>query len=157
MEIAVIVSLIFLGILLLMLEFFVVTGTVVPGIIGIALMLAGVYLSYNNFGTEVGHFTLLATLIFIFITIYKLLKSNTWKKVTLNSSIESKVNEISNTFQIGDKGIAISRLAPMGKVMIKNIMVEAKAENEFINPKEEILVIDIESSKVIVTRNINNQ
>lgn len=157
MEIAAIVSLILLGILLLMLEFFVITGTVVPGLIGIALMLGGVYLSYMNFGAEIGHFTLLATLLFIFITVYKLLKSNTWKKVTLSSSIESKVNEISNTIQVGDTGIAISRLAPMGKVMIKQILVEARAENEFINPKEIVLVIGLESNKVIVTRNLNNQ
>ncbi len=154
MEVIAIGSLIFVGIILLMLEFFIITGTIVPGIIGIALMLGGVMLSYHHYGNEVGNYTLLATLLFVFVTTYKLLKSKTWKKVALNSSIDSKVNEISEIFTVGDEGVTLSRLAPMGKILVNNQVIEAKAESDFLDPKKEVVIIAIESNKVVVTRKI---
>ncbi len=152
MEIAAIIALIVVGIILLMLEFFVITGTIVPGMIGISLMLAGVMLAYNYYGTNVGNYTLIGTLLFVFLSIYKLLKGNTWSRVALNSSINSSVNSIDESVAIGDIGLALSRLAPMGKVQINNQVFEAKTESDFIDPKEWIEVVHIESNKLIVKR-----
>jgi membrane-bound ClpP family serine protease len=152
MEIVGIVALIVFGIILLLVEFFVVAGTIIPGAIGIALMVAGVMLSYSTFGNETGNYTLLATMLFVILAVYKLLKSKTWDKVALHAESNSKVNTIDEKLAIGNQGITISRLAPMGKVMINGQVLEARAESEFINPKEKIIVVAVEQNRVLVTR-----
>jgi len=155
MGIVAILALIVVGMVLLLLEFFVISGTIVPGIMGIALMLGGVMLSYNTFGVAIGNYTLIGTLLFVFISVYKLLKSKTWDKVALKSTIDSKVNKIEENIQEGDLGITLSRLAPMGKVQVNNMVYEAKTESDFIDPKERIEVLKVERNKLIVKRKID--
>ncbi len=152
MEIAAVAALILVGIILLLLEFFVISGTIVPGMIGIALMLGGVMLSYNYFGTTVGNYTLIATLLFVFLSIYKLLKSDTWSRLALNTSIDSLVNKIDETISVGDEAITLSRLAPMGKVQVGNQVFEAKSESDFIDPKQKVEIVKIDNNKLIVKR-----
>ena len=155
MGIVAILALIVVGMVLLLLEFFVISGTIVPGIMGIALMLGGVMLSYNTYGMAIGNYTLIGTLLFVFISVYKLLKSKTWDRVALKSSIDSKVNKIEESVQAGDIGITLSRLAPMGKVQVNNMVYEAKTESDFIDPKEKIEVLKVERNKLVVKRKID--
>lgn len=155
MGIVAILALIVVGMVLLLLEFFVISGTIVPGIMGIALMLGGVMLSYNTYGMAIGNYTLIGTLLFVFISVYKLLKSKTWDRVALKSTIDSKVNKIEESVQAGDIGITLSRLAPMGKVQVNNMVYEAKTESDFIDPKERIEVLKVERNKLVVKRKID--
>lgn len=155
MGIVAILALIVVGMVLLLLEFFVISGTIVPGIMGIALMLGGVMLSYNTYGMAIGNYTLIGTLLFVFISVYKLLKSKTWDRVALKSTIDSKVNKIEESVQAGDIGITLSRLAPMGKVQVNNMVYEAKTESDFIDPKEKIEVLKVERNKLVVKRKID--
>jgi membrane-bound ClpP family serine protease len=52
--------------------------------------------------------------------------------------------------QIGDKGITLSRLAPIGKARFNNTTVEAKAQENFIDEQTPVVIVRIEGYNVIV-------
>lgn len=147
-----IIILIVLGILLLLIEFLVIPGVTIAGIGGLILIGAGVYLSYSTYGTPIGHYTLIATVAFVFLSIGIALKSKTWKNFSLNTAIDGKVVNISNedNIQAGDTGVAISRLSPHGKVLIKNKYFEAKSNAGYIDENTTIVVIKTSDNTIIV-------
>lgn len=151
MLILAIALLVILGIALLITEFFVLPGTIIPGIAGILLIFFGIILTWKVYGGFSGGIAFLASLI-IFIFLFGIaLNSKTWKKVSLTSEIQSKVNTFENNkIQPGDKGITISRLAPMGKVSVNDIIVEAKSTGEYIAEKTAIEVVKVNESNIIV-------
>lgn len=151
MTIAGIILLIILGIVLILLEFLVIPGVTIAGIGGFILLAGGVYLSYHYYGVETGNYTLAGTAVLITGSIVLALRSRTWKKLMLRSSIDSKVNEIEEgKINIGDTGVTISRLAPMGKIQVNDEYYEAKTLNDFIDPNVEVVIKKIENNIIIV-------
>jgi len=151
MTILAIILLILIGVLLLILELLVVPGAIIAATGGAILIGGGIYLSYHSYGNFWGHITLISTIILIIVTLVLTLKSKTWKKLMLHTSIDSKVETFNeNQILAGDTGITVSRLAPMGKVLIKNVYVEAKSINQFIDQDKEVVVTQILNSQIIV-------
>ena len=151
MTILAIILLIIIGILLLIVELLVMPGSIVAATGGIVLLVGGIYLSYHSYGSLWGNITLISTIILIIATLILTLKSKTWKKLTLHTSIDSKVETFDeNQILVGDTGVTVSRLAPMGKVFIKNTYVEVKSINKFIDQDKEVIVTQILNSQIIV-------
>lgn len=146
-----IAGLILLGIVLFIMEILVIPGVGLAGIAGFIMIGFGVYLSYHHFGPIVGNFTLLGTIIFFAVSIIYSLRSKTWKKLTLETSIDSKVNVIEKeAIKVGDEGIAITRLAPMGKVKVNDQYVEGKSIGVYIEENSRVVVVKVTESNVIV-------
>ncbi len=151
MMVLAIIGLIVLGLLLLFLELFVVPGITIAGIGGGLLLLGGVVLSFVEYGTAIGFITLVSTFSLLIIGLVYAFKSKTWKSIALNKAIDSKVNTLElDEVMAGDKGKAISRLAPMGKILINDQYYEAKSLNEFIEQESEVEVIKVNNGKIIV-------
>jgi|YNPMSStandDraft_1061717.scaffolds.fasta_scaffold00809_4 membrane-bound ClpP family serine protease len=150
--IAVIIGLILLGILLIILELLVIPGTTIVGFLGMILMGIGVYLSYTNISTTVGHFVLSGSILFFVISIIFALRSKTWNKAALNNSIDSKVTliETDPNEMIGKTAITISRLNPVGKINFNGEYYEAKSYYNIIEPNTEVEIINIEGNSLIV-------
>lgn len=144
--------LILIGILLLLLEFFVIPGTTIAAIGGLVFMAGGVYLTYDNYGSEVGNYVLWGTLIFFILTIAWALRSGTWRRFMLNTKVDGIVSqtESDDEIKIGDTGICISRLNPMGRVRINGKSYEAYSPDAFLNENTKIIVSKVESNKLIV-------
>ncbi len=146
-----IIFLIIIGIVLILLEFLVIPGTTIAAISGFILAGSGIYLSYNTYSTNTGHLVLVITIITIILSVVFSLRSKTWKKAMLNTEITS----VANTYQmdkitVGDVGKTMSRLAPMGKVMINDNIYEAKSFGQFVDQQIEIEIIKIENNIIIV-------
>jgi len=151
MSIFIIILLIFGGIALLFLEFFVVPGVSIPGIVGFALIVTAIYFSYSTYGIFYGNLILASTTVILFILVLIGIRKKTWHKVSLETEIKSKVNEIkTEDIKVGDKGLTISRLAPMGKISVNGIYVEAEALNQFVDQNTEIEIVKVLQNKVIV-------
>lgn len=151
MTLAGIIALIVLGIVLILLEFFVVPGITVAGIGGLILLISGVALSYSKYGTPGGHYLLAGTVLSLIFVIYFSFKSKTWKKISLNTVIDSKVKEdLSSKFKIGDNGTSVSRLSPSGTVSIKGELVEVESRSGLIDENEQVEIIKISGNKIIV-------
>jgi membrane-bound ClpP family serine protease len=151
MGLAGIITLLLLGIILILLEIFVVPGITVAGIGGLVLLVAGIYFSYANYGTPIGHFILLGTFAMVGLLFYVSYKGGAIKTMTLNAEVTSVAKEdVSLKVKVGDTGKAVSRMAPMGTVMINNELYEASSKGGFIEVNTEIEVIHIADNKITV-------
>jgi membrane-bound ClpP family serine protease len=151
MSLFAIVLLIILGIFLLLIEFLVVPGITIAGVGGVLLIVTGVFLSYSLHGLAAGNFVLLGSVLFMVITIFFSLRSNTWRKTMLESKLEGKVNTYDlSIIKPGDTGSAVTRLGPMGKVEINGVFYEAKTTDIIINANTEITVVKVLNDKLIV-------
>lgn len=148
---SVIIILILVGLAVLLLEILVIPGTGVAGIIGFALMAAGVWMAYTRQGITEGHITLAITLGINVLGLVIALRSKSWKKAMLSKVIDGKVRTIDpNSIAVGDRGITISRCAPMGKASFADRFYEVNALSEFIDPDTEIEIIKIAGNKIYI-------
>ncbi|MDA3892554.1 MAG: NfeD family protein [Salinivirgaceae bacterium] len=151
MSLTAIIFLLVLGLVLILFEFLVLPGANIPGIIGILLILSGIYFGYKSLDLPAGHIILVSSFVVIFITIVLILRSNTWKKMALNTSIDGKIeNTETKNIAPGDKGKSLTRLAPIGIVMVNNLTFEGKSGHKFIDANTPIEVIKIERNQLIV-------
>jgi len=149
MDWTLIITLITAGIILIMLEIFLLPG-LVAGIIGGAAVLFGIFQSYNVYGAQAGILTTVITIAITVILLILLFRSNTWKKAALNNSIDSKMNTESDNLNPGDEGKTITRLYPIGKAEFKDAMYEVQSLSGIIEPETEIIVTKIEGYKIFV-------
>lgn len=71
--------------------------------------------------------------------------------MVLNTVLPGFANEInSEKVKVGDIGITIGRLAPMGKIKVNDEVVEVRSTGTFVNPGEKVRIISIEKSLVTV-------
>ncbi len=149
-----IVILIVLGILFLLLEILVIPGTTFAGIAGFVLLFVSIWQAYASKGTIEGHLTLLATLLVTAISLYFSFKAGTWKQMALNTTVDGKMDQLDGILiKEGDTGSSVSRLAPAGKALINNDIVEVHTFGEFIDQEIEIKVISVKDNKIFVTVN----
>jgi len=152
-SIPVIILLIILGIFLFLVEFLLIPGITVAGIGGGALLIGGIIMGYRYHGVTAGNFILLGTLLLFIITIILALKSKTWKRLSLKATIDGKVNVIEeneNILYVGEVGLTVSRMNPMGKVMVKGQVYVAQSQGDFIDQKTKVKIIKVLSNKIIV-------
>lgn len=152
MSIAAIILLIVLGVFLFVVEFLLVPGVTIAGIGGAALMAVAVFSAYKTHGSTVGNYTLLATLFISIGGFAYALRAKTWRRLALSKNIESKV-EVgleNGAVKVGDRGVALTRMAPIGKVLINDIIVEGKSQEGFLDQKTPIEVIKVLNTQIIV-------
>jgi membrane-bound ClpP family serine protease len=152
MSILGIVLLILLGVLLFLVEFFIIPGVTLAGIGGAILFGLAVFIAYRTHGTTVGNYTLLSTFVISIVALVIALRSKTWSRFMLKNNIDSKVEVGLEEQKIkpGDKGITVTRLAPIGMVTVKNITIEGKSIGGFLDPNTKIEVVRVLGTQVIV-------
>jgi membrane-bound ClpP family serine protease len=149
-----IILLITIGVLFLLLEILVIPGTTLAGILGFGLLFVGIWQAYASKGITEGHITLATTVLITIITLYFSFKAGTWKRMALNTTVDSKMDQLDGIeIHDGDTGISVSRLAPSGKALINNEIVEVHTYGEFIDQEKDIRVISVKDNKIIVTIN----
>lgn len=151
MSLFAIIVIIILGIFLLLIEFLVIPGFTIFGAAGFLFMIMGIGASYYFHGETAGNITLISTIFASLITIYYIFKKRTWQNMGLKASIDSR-HEPFDTISIktGDTGITVTRLAPVGKARVNDIICEAKSTGGFINENTEIEVIRVLTTQIIV-------
>lgn len=103
MNILILILLAVAGIVLLVLELFLIPGFGFAGIGGGACLIGAVVYAYMQIGATAGHITFFATLVVTAIAIYAFWKSRAIEKMGLDTSIDDKV-------ELADPGKKIKRL-----------------------------------------------
>jgi len=151
MDIWIVIILCSIGIILILVEIFLIPGLTITGIGGAAFSIGGVFYAYKYIGTTAGTITLISVVAMIGIAFIYLVKSKALDRIALKTDINSTVaaKELTEISE-GDKGITISRLNPMGKVKVNNITMEAKTLSGFIDENTAITVIKVTPTQLIV-------
>lgn len=148
-----------LGVILIILEVFVIPGFGIAGVTGIVLVFSALLLSMiqnNVFDfefVEAGAFSIafqtvgigfIGSIIFVFFTASLLIKSNAFKRIALQESIDVKMNTSiePTTSLIGKEGIAFTILRPSGKVKLDENIYDATTRGSFINQNDKIIVVE---------------
>jgi len=147
-----VIILIILGILLFVIEFLLVPGVTVAGIGGLILTVFGVYKAFNDFGTTTGAWVLIGTLALSVFVIVMSLRARTWDRLMLKTNIQGTVDSdlTEDQVKIGDQGKSLTRLAPMGKVIVNKLVREAKSTEGFIDEHTDIEVVSVEGTRISV-------
>ena len=148
----VVIILILLGILLFVIEFLLVPGLTVAGIGGLVLTVFGVYKAFNDFGATTGAWVLIGTLALSVFVIVMSLRARTWNRLMLKTNIQGTVDtELSeDQIKVGDHGSTLTRLAPMGKVIVNELVREAKSTEGYLDEHSEIEVVSVEGTRISV-------
>ena len=146
-----IIILMLLGLVLVLTEIFLIPGIGVAGILGVLSMCGSSYFAFIEYSTLGGvvatavNLTLLATLAIIAF------RAKTWKRLSLNTNIDSRaVSDESELVRVGEKGKAMTRMAPSGTVLFDNAKVEARSFEGMIDAGSEVEVVLIEDNKIYV-------
>ena len=151
MNFLIIIFLIVLGIVLLLIEVTILPGITVAGVGSFLVLVYSVYLAFTSYGSLVGFLTLAFVLIAAPLLVYKLFKGKAGKSMILNTVLTGVANEIDpEKVKVGDIGVTIGRLAPMGKIKVNDEVIEVRSTGTFVNPGEKVRIIHIEKSIVTV-------
>lgn len=145
-----IITLILVGIVLMIAEILLIPGVGVAGILGLLSMGGSCWYAFYEFGNLTGGIVTGVTAVILVAFAVVVLRAKTWKRITLNTKIESKVNQVSIELRVADKGKTVTRLAPMGSVRFGDEIVEAKALEGMIDPNVEVEICMIEDEKIYV-------
>ncbi|MCQ2341736.1 MAG: hypothetical protein MJZ48_04720 [Paludibacteraceae bacterium] len=80
------------GIILLLLEVFLLPGFGIAGISGFACLVAAVVVAYLRISAMAGHITLLAVVLLAALAIWGFIRSHALEKMSLDTTIDSKVD-----------------------------------------------------------------
>jgi membrane-bound ClpP family serine protease len=147
-----IIILIVLGILLFVIEFLLVPGVTIAGIGGLILTVIGVYKAFNDFGSTVGVWVLIGTILLSVFVIAMSLRARTWDRLMLKTNVDGTVDKdlTKDQVEVGDRGSSITRLAPMGKILVNDMVREAKSIEGYIDAHSDIEIVSIEGTRISV-------
>ena len=155
MEIIVVASLIFLGLILALTEVLLVPGTTIVGLIGLVFWAAGVGFAYTYFGSTIGGFVLGGSLLACVILLPFSIRAGTWKALVLKKTHLNRTNEEldkqkAKVLSIGMQGKTRSALRPIGQVVLGKMTIEARTYGEYVAENVPIKIIGIEHNIIYV-------
>ena len=151
----------FMGMVLLLLEIFVVPGFGPVGVLAIAFLGAGTYLSWIKLSFLWGLGVTLASILSVFISIIILKKSGAADRFVLGKSIanktgddtagRSKSEKLTHTgIRVGETGLALSDLRPSGIGEFEDKRVNVIADGIYIKRNTPVKIVRIEGNRVFV-------
>ncbi len=150
-----VIILIIVGLILLLVETLLIPGFAVTGILGLASLAAACWLAFTRIGTTVGILTVVVCILLATVLLVLVLRSSTWKKATLNTKIDSKVdvNSSQKGITVGKKAVTVTRLAPMGMVRFEDgTKAEVNSTEGFVDPGKDVEVCAVEEEKIFVKK-----
>lgn len=146
-----ILSLLLIGVALIIVEIIFIPGTTVVGILGCVFSVTGVVVSYQHFGTTTGHYILGGMLVTTAISVYLSFRSGAWNRFALHSKMEGRVNEgMLDFLKIGDEGVAVSALRPVGKANFQEKVVEVKTSGTYLDQGNKVRIVNIQQTQITV-------
>ena len=153
MDILIIIGLIIAGLVLFIIEVFLLPGVSIAGIASAACLLYANYYAFDTLGTMPGCITLTVSAIGVIgITIW-FMRSKTVDKLSLKKTIDYRPEPLKGLdLKSGDEGIALTRLALIGNAEFNGHIIEVRSSGDFIEEKSKIRVERIRDGIVMVEK-----
>ena len=150
MDIILAITFIVLGIAFFVLEIFFLPGVSIGGIVGTLFTGAGIWYAFAKLGVTAGWIVVaVSVLVLLFVIVY-FIKGKPLDKMALDKELETNNFYDMSKVAVGDTGVTLSRLAPMGKVLINGEEYEAKFCEGFLDRGVDVVVIDIDGNVLLV-------
>lgn len=151
-DIIIICILLLLAVALVILELFFLPGLSVAGLAAVLFYGGALYYAFAHLGITAGIATLIGAMVITGFLIYYFLHSRMLDKMKLKTEIDSTApTSITQGINAGDKGVALSRLNPMGTVLIGGCAVEAHSTGKYIEESTPVRVIKVEPTSIVVS------
>ena len=148
-----IIFLVLLGVFFLVAELIFLPGVTLGAVLAAASYGAAIYFGFMRLGVVGGVVTICVIVAVSLVAVVLSLRAKTWQRLALNDKIEgASMQSPAQELSIGAKGVAVSRLSPMGKVSFGGKVYEAKSESAYIDQRCEVEVVGFENFNVIVKR-----
>lgn len=146
-----IILLIVLGLVLYFAELVLLPGITLAAIGAFGCFTSAVTLGFMWFDLFTGFIILGICIILICVTTVIFLRPRTWKNAALHTNITETIGAHTNTLvPLDTKALTLTRLAPMGKVIIEGKTYEAKSLDSYIDQRSEVVVIDYDNQTLVV-------
>lgn len=139
------------GLVLILSEIFLIPGVGVAGILGAISLGGACYYVFYEFGLLPGAvFTAVILAVLIGLIAYTI-KTKAWKRLALNTKIDSKVQDAGeDTLSVGDTGKAVTRLAPIGMARFDGKEYEVKSLEGMIDAGTDVEIVMFEDNRIYV-------
>ena len=146
-----VILLILFGLGFIVAEIIFVPGTTLLGLLGLVFTIAGIVVSYTSFGSGTGTVVLAITIIVGLSILLYSFKSGVWEKFSLRDVNQSRFNEGSlEGLQVGEEGITLSSLRPVGKAEFRDKTYEVTTLGQFLSSETKVRIVTIRNNKIIV-------
>ena len=153
MDILIIASLIIAGLILFIIEVFLLPGISIAGIISAICLLYANYYAFETMGTLPGCITLAISAIGVIAITVWFMRSKTVDKLSLKKTIDYKPEPLKGlNLKAGDEGVALTRLALIGNAEFDGNIIEVRSTGDFIEEKSRIRVNRIRDGIVLVEK-----
>ena len=153
MDIVIIASLIIAGLILFIIEVFLLPGISIAGFVSAGCLLYANYYAFDTLGTVPGCITLAISAIGVVAITIWFMRSKTVDKLSLKKTIDYRPEPLKGLdLKVGDEGIALTRLALIGNAEFSGHIIEVRSSGEFIDQKSKIRVERILDGVVLVEK-----
>ena len=153
MDILIIASLIIAGLILFIIEVFLLPGVSIAGIISAICLLYANYYAFDTLGTLPGIITLAISAIGVIAITIWFMRSKTVDKLSLKKTIDYKPEPLKGLdLKASDEGVALTRLALIGNAEFNGRIIEVRSSGDFIEEKSRIRVERILDGVVLVEK-----
>jgi membrane-bound ClpP family serine protease len=153
MDLLIVIVLCLIGVLLILAEIFLIPGLTITIVAGIAASVGGIYYAFSHLGVMAGIIALFLVLLVIGIACVFLVKSKTMDNIALKTDIDSTITSGETlNIVVGDEGLALSRMNPIGKVQVNDHIMEGKSIDDYIDERTPIVVIAVGPNQLTVRK-----
>lgn len=148
------IILLLLGIILVVVEFFIAGGIV--GLLGIGAILGSLFMA----GYDLGHMSMSIAIAFVVaivaaVILYKAigLEKGVFRRIILRDSTTTELGYVSSENRdelVGLLGKTVTQLRPAGTAMINNERIDVVSEGNYVEKDQEVEVVKVEGVRVVV-------
>ncbi len=153
MDMLVVAVLVLLGLFFCVVELLLLPGVTLGAILSVACSGYAIYTSFGSFGLLGGVIVVVIVALLNTLSIIFSLRAKTWERFSLKSKIDSSsTSQPQDRVAVGEVGVAVSRLSPMGRVDIAGESYEAKSSSSYIDAHSRVEVVGFENFSVVVKK-----
>ena len=143
-----VITLILVGIILILVEILLIPGIGIAGILGLTSICGSAYYAFAHLGPWTGVIVTVVNIALLAVLIFYALRGKTWKRLELDTVIDKHIKE--EEVAVGDRGIAATRLGPIGTARINDKSYEVTSLEGMIDAGTRVEIVHIENNKIYV-------
>ena len=143
-----VITLILVGVILILVEILLIPGIGIAGILGLASICGSAYYAFAHLGPWTGVIVTVVNIALLAVLIFYALRGKTWKRLELDTVIDKHIKE--EEVAVGDRGMAATRLGPIGSARINDKSYEVTSLEGMIDAGTRVEIVHIENNKIYV-------